>query len=161
MHRARPLWDDWPREVGAGSGSIVPTASAWRGTSAFLDVRNIHGGHLSDLAGDAQGVGNIDGPDGSAVHELWIQHNFQRSGVSLLGGVYDLNSEFDRVQAAGLFLNSSFGVTSEFAESGGECPGGKHLSSQRERRRDPVDQGRDDVGTQLPASAEILADAGA
>jgi len=101
---------------------IVPTASAWRGTSAFVDVRNIHGGHVSELAGDAQGVGNVDGPDGSAVHELWIQHNFQWSGVSLLGGIYDLNSEFDRLQAAGLFLNSSFGVTPEFAESGTTGP---------------------------------------
>ena len=101
---------------------IVPTASTWRGTSAFLDVRNIDGGHLSGLAGDAQGVSNLDGPDGSAVHELWIQHNFEWSGVSLLGGIYDLNSEFDRVQAAGLFLNSSFGVTPEFAESGATGP---------------------------------------
>ena len=101
---------------------IVPTASTWRGTSAFIDVRNIHGGHVSELAGDAQGVSNIDGPDGSAVHELWIQHNFQWSGVSLLGGIYDLNSEFDRLQAAGLFLNSSFGVTPEFAESGTTGP---------------------------------------
>jgi porin len=101
---------------------IVPTASEWRGTAAFIDVRNIHGGHLSELAGDAQGVSNVDGPDGSAVHELWIQHNFQWSGVSLLGGIYDLNSEFDRVQAAGLFLNSSFGVTPEFAESGATGP---------------------------------------
>ena len=101
---------------------IVPTSSDWRGTSAFLDARNIHGGHLSELAGDAQGVSNVDGPDGSAIHELWIQHNFRWSGVSLLGGVYDLNSEFDRVQAAGLFLNSSFGVTPEFAESGATGP---------------------------------------
>jgi porin len=101
---------------------IVPGASAWRGTSAFVDVRNIHGGHVSELAGDAQGVSNVDGPDGSAVHELWIQRNFQWSGVSLLGGIYDLNSEFDRLQAAGLFLNSSFGVTPEFAESGTTGP---------------------------------------
>ena len=97
---------------------IVPTASAWRGTSAFLDVRNIEGGHLTERVGDAQDISNVDGPDGSAIHELWIQHNFQWSGVSLLGGIYDLNSEFDRIQAAGLFLNSSFGITPEFAESG-------------------------------------------
>ena len=101
---------------------IVPTSSEWRGTSAFVDVRNIHGGHLSELAGDAQGVSNLDGPDGSAVHELWLQHNFQWSGVSLLGGIYDVNSEFDRIQAAGLFLNSSFGITPEFAESGKTGP---------------------------------------
>jgi porin len=97
---------------------IVPTASPWKGTSGFLDVRNIEGGHLSELAGDAQGASNIDGPGGTAIHELWLQHNFQWSGVSLLAGIYDLNSEFDRIQAAGLFLNSSFGVTPEFANSG-------------------------------------------
>ena len=101
---------------------IVPTASAWRGTSAFIDLRDIHGGHASELAGDAQGVSNVDGPDGAAVHELWVQHNFQWSGVSLLGGIYDLNSEFDRLQAAGLFLNSSFGITPEFSESGTTGP---------------------------------------
>ena len=101
---------------------IVPTTSDWRGTSAFIDVRNIHGGHLGDLVGDAQGVDNIDGPGGTAIHELWLQHNFQWSGLSLLGGIYDVNSEFDRVQAAGLFLNSSFGVTPEFAESGATGP---------------------------------------
>ena len=51
-----------------------------------------------------------------------MQHNFQWSGVSLLGGIYDLNSEFDRLQAAGLFLNSSFGVTPEIAQSGETGP---------------------------------------
>ncbi len=39
---------------------IVRTASASRVTSAFIDVRNIHGGHVSELAGDVQGVCNID-----------------------------------------------------------------------------------------------------
>lgn len=101
---------------------VVPTNSDWRGTSAFVDVRNIHGGHLTDVVGDAQDISNVDGPDGTAIHELWLQHNFRWSGVSLLGGIYDLSSEFDRVRAAGLFLNSSFGVTPEFAESGETGP---------------------------------------
>lgn len=101
---------------------VLPTASAWRGTSAFIDVRNIHGGHVSQLAGDAQGVSNVDGPDGTALHELWVQHDFEWSGVSLLGGVYDVNSEFDRLDGTALFLNSSFGVTPEFAESGTTGP---------------------------------------
>ncbi len=98
---------------------IVPGDSDWRGTSAFVDVRNVHGGHLSQLAGDAQGVDNIEAPGGTDIHELWAQHNFLWSGVSVLAGLYDVNSEFDRLQAAGLFLNSSFGVTPEFAASGG------------------------------------------
>jgi porin len=36
----------------------------------------------------------------------------------VLAGRYDLNSEFYRLSSAGLFLNSSFGIGPEFAQSG-------------------------------------------
>ena len=92
------------------------------GTSAFVDVLTIHGGHPSLLAGDAQGISNIEGPAGTHIEELWVQHNFEGGSASILAGVYDLNSEFYRLQAAGLFLNSSFGIGAEFAQSGVEGP---------------------------------------
>jgi porin len=40
----------------------------------------------------------------------------------VLFGRYDLNSEFYRLQSAGLFLNSSFGIGPEFSQSGVEGP---------------------------------------
>ena len=92
------------------------------GTSAFADVLTIYGGRPSLLVGDAQGVSNTEGPRGTQIEELWVQHNFEASSVSLLAGIYDLNSEFYRLQAAGLFLNSSFGIGAEFAGSGVEGP---------------------------------------
>jgi porin len=92
------------------------------GTSAFVDVLTIHGGRPSRLVGDAQGTSNLEGPSGTQVEEAWVQHNVVGSNASLLVGLYDLNSEFYRVAAAGLFLNSSFGVGPEFAESGIEGP---------------------------------------
>ena len=94
----------------------------WAGTSAFFDVLTIQGGRPSSLVGDAQGVSNVEGPTGTQVEELWLQHNFKDSGASLLAGIYDLNSEFYRLHAAGLFLNSSFGIGPEFAKSGVEGP---------------------------------------
>jgi porin len=100
----------------------APPGSDWAGTSALVDVRTLHGGHPSARVGDAQGVSNIEGPDGTDIHELWVQHNFQQANLSLLAGIYDLNSEFYRLQAAGLFLNSSFGIGPEFAQSGVEGP---------------------------------------
>ena len=36
--------------------------------------------------------------------------------------MYDLNSEFYRVESGGLFLNSSFGIGPEFARSGAGGP---------------------------------------
>jgi porin len=92
------------------------------GTSSFIDVLAIQGGRPSRLVGDAQGASNLEGPAGTQVEELWLQHNFIDSGASLLVGLYDLNSEFYRLQAAGLFLNSSFGIGPEFGQSGVEGP---------------------------------------
>lgn len=92
------------------------------GTSAFVDVLTIHGGRPSRLVGDAQGTNNLEGPSGTQVEEAWIQQNIRGSSASLLIGIYDLNSEFYRVAAAGLFLNSSFGVGPEFSQSGIEGP---------------------------------------
>jgi porin len=92
------------------------------GTSAFVDVLTIHGGRPSRLVGDAQGTNNLEGPSGTQVEEAWVQHNISGSSASVLMGIYDLNSEFYRVAAAGLFLNSSFGVGPEFSQSGIEGP---------------------------------------
>ena len=90
----------------------------WEGSTAFLDVLNIHGGRPSQRVGDAQGVSNIEGPPGTQIEEVWIQHNVAGNTMSLLAGIYDVNSEFYRLQSAGLFVNSSFGIGPEFAQSG-------------------------------------------
>jgi porin len=100
----------------------APSTSTWAGTTALIDVRTIHGSRPSDWVGDAQGVTNISGPPGTDIEELWVQHNFADSGASVLVGIYDLSTEFYRLQAAGLFLNSSFGIGPEFSQSGVEGP---------------------------------------
>jgi len=97
-------------------------AFGWPGTSAFVDVLTIHGGLPSRFVGDVQGVSNLEGPPGTQVEELWLQHNFKSSSASLLAGIYDLNSEFYRLQSAALFLNGAFGIGPEFAHSGVEGP---------------------------------------
>ena len=90
--------------------------------SAFVEVLNKHGGFPSDFAGDAQGVSSLAAPKQWRVEEIWIQQNFFNAQLSVLVGRYDLNSEFDRLQSAGLFLNSSFGVGPEFSQSGRNGP---------------------------------------
>jgi porin len=56
------------------------------------------------------------------LYEGWIQQNLFRDRLSILAGRYDLNTEFYRLQSAGLFLNSSFGVGPEFSQSGRNGP---------------------------------------
>ena len=94
----------------------------WPGLTLFLYGLGIHGGHPSTFAGDAQGVSSIEGPTKWPLEEAWIQQDLFGNRFSVLIGRYDLNSEFYRLQSAGLFLNSSFGIGPEFSQSGQEGP---------------------------------------
>jgi len=87
-------------------------------TSAYVAAFNKHGGSPSDFAGDAQGVSSLAAPNQWRVAEAWVQQNFLQEQLSILVGRYDLNTEFYRLQSAGLFLNSSFGVGPEFSQGG-------------------------------------------
>ena len=88
----------------------------------FIEGLNIHGGHPSRFAGDAQGVSNLEGPARWMLNEGWIQQNLFDNQLSILIGRYDLNTEFYRLQSAGLFLDSSFGIGPEFSQSGRDGP---------------------------------------
>ena len=92
------------------------------GMTLFIEGLNIHGGHPSRFAGDAQGVSNLEGPARWMLNEGWIQQNLFDNQLSVLIGRYDLNTEFYRLQSAGLFLNSSFGIGPEFSQSGRDGP---------------------------------------
>ena len=93
--------------------------AGWPGANVFLYGLGIHGGRPSGtFAGDAQGISNIEGPSKWVLEEAWIQQTLLDNRFSMLIGRYDLNSEFYRLQSANLFLNSSFGIGPEFAQSG-------------------------------------------
>jgi porin len=92
------------------------------GLTLFVGGLWIHGGQPSALLGDAQGVSNLSASPKVTLYEAWLQYNLFGNRLSFLAGRYDLNSEFYRVQSAGLFLNSSFGIGPEFSGSGAGGP---------------------------------------
>ena len=89
----------------------------WTDTDAYVDTVWIHGGQPDAFIGDAMGVNNLSAPPNAQLEELWIEHTFNPASVSVLAGLYDINSEFYRLQSAGLFLNSSFGIGPEFRKA--------------------------------------------
>lgn len=93
-----------------------------RGGDAFVYVLGNSGGSPSELAGDWQVVSNIDAPDTWKVYELWYQQRWGDERYSLKAGLYDLNSEFDAIATATLFLNSAFGIGSDISQSGVNGP---------------------------------------
>jgi porin len=92
--------------------------AGWRGATAEVNGIGSAGGNPSDLAGDLQGVSNIAVPRRLRLLEAWLQQDLLDGRASLLVGLSDLNSEFYALQAAALFLNSSFGIGPEFSQSG-------------------------------------------
>jgi porin len=88
------------------------------GLSGWLDVMWVNGGLPGNYAGDAQGVSAFAASPALRLYEAWLEYNFADNHVSILGGRYDLNTEFYHLASAGMFLNASFGIGPEFASSG-------------------------------------------
>ena len=87
-------------------------------TTAFLYGLYNNGRSLSNLAGDAQVNSNIEtGVKVFRLYEAWINHQFG-DGASLKIGLYDLNSEFDALEASGLFISSAHGIGTDISQSG-------------------------------------------
>ncbi len=93
-------------------------AGLWPGGTFFLYAIRNHGGNPSSaVIGDLQGASNIEAPDQFLVYEAWFEQQLASGRLSLLFGLYDLNSEFYVSEYGSLFLNSSFGIGPELATS--------------------------------------------
>jgi porin len=108
--------------AGAQATLQLEPLAGWHGASLFVFVLGTHGGAPSGLVGDVQGVSNLQAPPAVRLEEAWLQQNLLAGRVSWLAGRYDLNTEFYRLQSGALFLNSSFGIGPEFAQSGAAGP---------------------------------------
>ncbi|MEP0987492.1 carbohydrate porin [Ekhidna sp.] len=90
--------------------------------SLFVYGLGNHGGQATELMGDFQVASNIEAVETWRLFEIWMQQNFFNDRLSILAGLYDLNSEFDVLRPGTLFINSSFGIGAEYAQSGQNGP---------------------------------------
>ena len=96
--------------------------AGWKGAQIHVYGLYNNGKSISDLAGDTQAVSNIEtGVRAFRLYEAWIDQKIG-GAVSLKTGLYDLNSEFDALDAAGLFTSSPNGIGTDFAQSGENGP---------------------------------------
>ncbi len=101
---------DLRRVVGGGAGALFAYL-LWNDASTFSDR----------YPGDAQVVSNIDAERALRLYELWYEHRLG-DALRLKIGLYDLNSEFDAVDSAALFLNSSHGIIPTYSQTGENGP---------------------------------------
>lgn len=96
--------------------------AGWTGAQIHIYGLYNNGHSVSELVGDTQAVSNIEtGVSALRLYEAWIDQKFG-DRVSLRAGLYDLNSEFDSLDAAGLFVGSANGIGTDFAQSGHNGP---------------------------------------
>jgi porin len=95
---------------------------AWRGLGAFFHGIRLGGDAPTERVGDIQGVSNIEGPEGWVLYEAWVEQMALDGRLSVLAGLYGVDSEFDVIQSASLFMHSSHGTGPDFSQIGRNGP---------------------------------------
>jgi len=73
---------------------------------------------MTEIVGDVQTSSNIEAYRTVKLYEAWYEHKLINDRVSILAGLHDFNSEFDVLEYASLFINSSFGISPDISQVG-------------------------------------------
>ncbi len=98
------------------------TVAGVDGGTFLMHVLANNGGGVNAGIGDAQMVSNIEGYRTFKLYQFWYQQEFPSMDLSLLAGLFDLNSEFYVTPTSSLFLNGSHGVGIELSQCGMNGP---------------------------------------
>lgn len=94
----------------AGMGLDTDGLGWWRGGTFAVALQAMASTHPSRYVGDLQTLSHLEAPNGRHVAQFWYAQSFGGSAL-LRAGIMDVNSFFDVNETAGLFANSSFGIT--------------------------------------------------
>lgn len=133
----------------------------WSGAKVYGHLLSNSGGIPNDLAGTLQGVDNIEVSRPRAkLYQLWLEQKLLDGRVSVLTGLYDLNSEFYQTETAGLLIAPAFGIGSELAATGPNGPSIFPSTALALRGRWDVTANQRIQGAVLNASAGVVGDPG-
>ncbi|OGS71805.1 MAG: hypothetical protein A2063_06580 [Gallionellales bacterium GWA2_60_142] len=95
--------------------------AAWEGASVFVQYHVQHGNQsINNYVGSFAGVDNIEtGTSTGQFYQAWLQQNSADDSISLLAGLYAIDSEFYVTDTSGLFLQPPYGMSAEMAQAAG------------------------------------------
>ncbi|MFZ4858213.1 MAG: carbohydrate porin [Desulfuromonadaceae bacterium] len=95
-------------------------AGWWQNGTLFLYFLGNFGSNpfMTEIVGDVQVSSNIEANHAVKLYEAWYEHKFNDGRISILAGLHDFNSEFDALEYASLFINSSFGISPDISQVG-------------------------------------------
>lgn len=96
-----------------------------KGSSGFLYVLSNHGGKPVVQGDHTAGLDNIETPESAnttKLYQAWIQQTFLDERLSVLAGLYDLNSEFYATESSSMFIQPTYGIGAEMGGTGQNGP---------------------------------------
>jgi porin len=96
-------------------GVDLDAAVGWPGSSALFSLLYDGGGRINaKKVGSLLGVSNIEVPVSTfRIYQAWLQKQFADGRASLLFGLYPIDTEFQILDSAAVFLQPEYGVTAE------------------------------------------------
>lgn len=89
----------------------------WPGGSAMINLIHDGGGKLnSTQVGSLTGVSNIEvGTNTHRFYQFWLQQEFAEGRTALLAGLFPIDTEFQVMDSAGLFVQPPYGASADLS----------------------------------------------
>lgn len=117
--------------AGQGGGRIdyvdnLDLTLAWQGGDTQVFVYGLYN-NGRDFSGARYPRGWVaseieTGVKAARLYEAWVDQSLAGGSLSVRAGLYDLNSEFDALDAASLFINPAHGIGTDISQSGRNGP---------------------------------------
>jgi porin len=106
------------------SGTLSGDKIGLPGWSAHAQIFRFDGQSLSSHLGDIQTADNLEAVPFTRLFEAWLARQWgkENRSIALRVGLIDLNSQFDSVDPASFFINSSHGIAPDLSRSGANGP---------------------------------------
>lgn len=95
--------------------------AGWPGASALVNFIYDGGGRTNEVhLGSLLGASNIEVPlSTTRFYQAWIEQSFAEGKAALLAGLYPIDTEFQLVESAGLFVQPPYGAAPDLAMTRG------------------------------------------
>jgi porin len=114
----------WEGYTEASIAMDLDKLAKFNGTTAYIAFNSALGSKFNrDYAGTFSGVDNIETSVNTAqFYQAWLQKNYSNDSLSVLAGLYAIDSEFYVTDTSGLFLQPPYGMANDLAQAGQNGP---------------------------------------
>lgn len=114
----------WMGNTEAGVKINLEKLLGWDATTAYIHYHSQLGSKFNrDYVGSFVGVDNIEsGTNTGQFNHVWMQKSFSGDSLSVLAGLYAIDSEFYVTDTSGIFFQPPYGMANDMAQSGKNGP---------------------------------------